>query len=176
MSTFSSISSRLIDGASGTSIAIHRSRAQLPSSRAAARREGADRYFTGKKCRRGHLAERYTSTANCSVCAVAYSRRMRNEASEEQLRRWRRSGSLRRKYGLTVEQVDEMEAQQKSRCAVCLEEFSETPFVDHCHKTGAVRSLLCRGCNTAIGHAQENPQLLRALADYLEWHSRRIAS
>lgn len=43
--------------------------------------------------------------------------------------------------------------------------------IDHCHVTGAVRGLLCNGCNTALGKANDDPHLLRAMADYLELRS-----
>lgn len=53
-------------------------------------------------------------------------------------------------------------------CAVCT---SQTKLVvDHDHVTGLVRSLLCAGCNSAIGHARESAETLRALALYLEKH------
>jgi len=40
--------------------------------------------------------------------------------------------------------------------------------VDHCHDSGAVRGVLCSGCNTALGMVKDDPRRLRALADYLE--------
>jgi len=41
--------------------------------------------------------------------------------------------------------------------------------VDHVHdNTQRVRGLLCNHCNLAIGHARDNPEILRALADYVE--------
>jgi hypothetical protein len=39
---------------------------------------------------------------------------------------------------------------------------------DHCHKTGRFRGWLCSGCNFAIGNADEDPTILRKLAEYLE--------
>lgn len=39
--------------------------------------------------------------------------------------------------------------------------------IDHCHTTGAVRALLCNGCNSAIGMMKENPETLIAAAAYL---------
>lgn len=40
--------------------------------------------------------------------------------------------------------------------------------IDHCHDSGDVRGVLCHGCNTSIGLVGERPDVLRALADYLE--------
>lgn len=45
-------------------------------------------------------------------------------------------------------------------------------YVDHDHTTGRVRRLLCRGCNTALGGAGDNPAVLRRLADLQEQYER----
>jgi len=97
--------------------------------------------------------------------------------------RWRRNNpgkyaaalrkhDLKRHYGLTPEQWDEIFTSQGSKCAGC---GSTHPRIktgkwstDHCHSTGRVRGILCRGCNSAIGHAMDSPVTLRTLADYLE--------
>jgi hypothetical protein len=53
-------------------------------------------------------------------------------------------------------------------CAICCEPFERTPHVDHCHKTGSFRGLLCTRCNTAIGLLRDSPDLARAAARYLD--------
>ena len=84
------------------------------------------------------------------------------------------AGYLRRAYGITVADYDRMLADQGGKCGnpACP---STTPgkgkerwCVDHNHTTGEVRGLLCHGCNTAAGLAQDHPDVLRGLADYLE--------
>ena len=40
--------------------------------------------------------------------------------------------------------------------------------IDHCHKTGVVRGMLCGNCNFLLGHANDSPEILRKAADYLE--------
>lgn len=84
---------------------------------------------------------------------------------------WVRRFATLASYGLTEEDYNAMLRAQENRCAACERESWEVKrglFVDHCHKTGRVRGLLCSNCNTAIGLASDDPARLRALADYLD--------
>ena len=77
-----------------------------------------------------------------------------------------------RRYGLTVEEFRAMLARQADLCAICGGPWrgwnGQNPHIDHCHKTGKVRGLLCASCNSAIGRFGDDPALLRRAADYLE--------
>jgi len=77
---------------------------------------------------------------------------------------------LKCKYVLTVEQYENMIMRQKGLCAICGMKM-EKPFVDHDHKTGLVRALLCIQCNGVIGHARDNVVILKRAIDYLTAHS-----
>jgi hypothetical protein len=62
---------------------------------------------------------------------------------------------------------------QEGKCAICRHGFDGTvparnAMVDHDHTTGKVRSLLCRRCNSMIGMAREQVEVLRAAIEYLE--------
>jgi len=59
--------------------------------------------------------------------------------------------SLMRKYGLKLEDIDRMLIEQQFACKLCHNPFTSTPFVDHDHKTGRIRGLLCNVCNLGIG-------------------------
>ena len=48
-----------------------------------------------------------------------------------------------------------------------LREQNKAYRLDHCHKSGAVRGLLCLNCNTMIGHAHDDPAKLESGARYL---------
>jgi hypothetical protein len=76
-----------------------------------------------------------------------------------------------RKYSLTLEQFDGMFAAQGGRCTICLRR--RKLVVDHDHKTGKVRALLCDPCNTVLGFIEDNPARLRSAARYLEKHGVR---
>jgi hypothetical protein len=86
-----------------------------------------------------------------------------------------RERKLERVYGLTAEDMMCMLAAQKNRCAVCGTPFALTKLnVDHCHRTGKVRGLLCGGCNRAAGQIGDDPERLRKLLAYVERHRRAI--
>lgn len=56
-----------------------------------------------------------------------------------------------------------------THCEVCKREAAGRHMHwDHCWMSGRFRGYLCHGCNTTLGHAEDNPAILRALADYLE--------
>ncbi len=82
-----------------------------------------------------------------------------------------RAGHLRRSYGMGIEEYNQMFESQRGLCAICHK--SGQLHVDHDHNTGAVRALLCRQCNTGIGHLSDSPERLRAAADYLDRHGSK---
>ena len=85
----------------------------------------------------------------------------------------RREKVIRSKYGLTLADYDALLGSQGGGCAICgrTEEPGQPgrPLpVDHDHKTGRIRGILCGLCNKAIGQMLDNPELLRRAARYLE--------
>lgn len=81
-----------------------------------------------------------------------------------------RRSRLRNYYGITLDQWNVLFDTQGMACAGC---GVDTPgardwHTDHCHTTGAVRGILCRGCNLALGHVCDNSETLHNLARYLE--------
>jgi hypothetical protein len=77
-----------------------------------------------------------------------------------------RTHHLKRNYGLTEAERDAMIASQRGLCAICLDALPV--HVDHCHKTGRVRGVLCFNCNSAIGKLGDDPDAVRRAAAYLE--------
>jgi len=77
-------------------------------------------------------------------------------------------------YGLTEDDYVVLLEQQNGLCAVCKEASEKTLEVDHNHETGAVRGLVCHSCNAGMGSLRDDPELLRAAADYLEKAGVRI--
>ncbi|MEU6027833.1 endonuclease VII domain-containing protein [Streptomyces tauricus] len=80
-----------------------------------------------------------------------------------------RQGHLKRQYGMTEAERDEMVAPQMGLCVICLK--APAVHVDHCHETGRVRGVLCFNCNSAIGKLGDDPDAVRRAAAYLEGSS-----
>jgi hypothetical protein len=80
--------------------------------------------------------------------------------------RFRRS-RIKSLYGASVD-YDALFAQQGGVCRVCRKSFEERLCIDHNHRTGRVRGLLCRGCNWGLGNFKEDPKAMRAAADLME--------
>lgn len=80
---------------------------------------------------------------------------------------------LRKNFGITIEQYEQMLLEQQNLCAICQSPSEGQALgVDHNHHTGQVRALLCSQCNFGLGHFKENPALLHAAVAYLEhWNA-----
>lgn len=78
-----------------------------------------------------------------------------------------------KKYGITLEEYNQMFANQGYRCAICGSDDSKSKLdfcVDHCHNTGKVRGILCHGCNKGIGYFEDNLNNLESAIKYLQGH------
>ncbi|HSH60575.1 MAG TPA: endonuclease VII domain-containing protein [Acidimicrobiales bacterium] len=94
------------------------------------------------------------------------TRRRRRELPE--VKRRERAAHLMRKFGITVEQYEEMLAIQGGGCAICGRRPGKISLhVDHDHETGRIRGCLCFRCNNALGDFADNGDWLVAAANYL---------
>lgn len=110
-----------------------------------------------KKCAAARVAAYYAANAKYRAASKARA------AAQGPKTPWKsRVDSLKFKYGITHEQYEEMEKAQDHKCALCRSpEIGRTGKsgkwkagfwnVDHCHKTGKVRGLLCHTCNVRLG-------------------------
>lgn len=88
---------------------------------------------------------------------------------------WRQY-ALRKRFQLTTAEYDKMFHAQNGVCAICKKKEVDRSklgklkwlSVDHCHKTGMIRGLLCRKCNAAIGMMDESAALMTRAAEYLQ--------
>ena len=80
-----------------------------------------------------------------------------------------RTYHLTRRYGITAAEADHMLRKQEGLCAIC--RAAPAAHVDHDHATGKVRALLCFNCNGGLGQFKDDPDVLRAAADYVRFHT-----
>lgn len=117
----------------------------------------------------------YCRTCTREVTSSWYRRigkLVRQKAHKENPKKHRqeqRDNCLKRKYGLTEIDYQNMLAVQAGKCCIC-GEIMALPFIDHCHKTGKVRGLLCQLCNLFLGSARESINNLRSAICYLAKH------
>lgn len=75
-----------------------------------------------------------------------------------------------KRFDLTIEDYDKLYKLQNGCCAICnkhSDEFGKNHAVDHDHKTGKIRGLLCLHCNTALGHLREDLNIISKAYEYL---------
>ena len=87
---------------------------------------------------------------------------------------WISSRKLKHAYGILLEDYIRMETEQDFKCAICKKQNLDGKrlYVDHNHDTGKVRALLCRKCNSILGYADENIDILKSSIEYLQLHNR----
>lgn len=83
----------------------------------------------------------------------------------------------RQRYGLEPGDVEAMLAAQEYECAnpACNARLDRSSPIDHDHRTGEIRAMLCHHCNKALGLGRDDPEILRGLAAYLEERAPSIS-
>jgi hypothetical protein len=127
-------------------------------------------------CRIANLAEGYLNPKWPRATPegrAAYAKAYR-EANREALR----DTYIRRVFGIDLAVYTQKLMQQKGVCAICKQPEINTfrgrvraLAIDHDHRTGAIRDLLCYNCNNILGQCNDDPDRLRACIDYLERHA-----
>jgi len=106
------------------------------------------------------------------VCQACYAREWRRKNKDKA-----KNNDLKKEYGITLAQYEEMEVSQDFKCAICGKSEQDICnkkgavrrlAVDHCHTTGKIRGLLCRGCNQGLGNFKDTIQYLQKAIDYLQ--------
>ncbi len=78
-----------------------------------------------------------------------------------------RDPNREKRFGLEAGQYATMVQEQDGKCKIC-KESSQTLCVDHNHKTGVVRGLLCPSCNKGLGFFKDSVDLLNSAIAYLK--------
>ncbi len=91
--------------------------------------------------------------------------------ADPEWRKAHRGRYVKRKYGITMEELEAIVESQNHQCCIC-----KVPVdcivsnVDHCHKTGKVRGVLCLKCNSGIGLLQDSVEVVESALRYLKAH------
>jgi hypothetical protein len=96
----------------------------------------------------------------CKTCSTLYSK------TEKALKR-KRKYKLKYYFNTTPEIYEEIYKKQDGKCAICETTVDGFLCVDHCHKTGNIRGLLCKLCNLGIGNLKDDTNLLTKAITYL---------
>ncbi len=110
-----------------------------------------------------------------------YASRYRNknrEAIRARMNAWNKANkdkrkhyALKEKYDLSLEEYNQMLSDQGGCCKICNRHsslFKKALNVDHCHKTGKIRGLLCKDCNLLLGKVRDDISVLEKAITYLK--------
>ncbi len=117
------------------------------------------------KCLRNPDGLRY----HCRLCANKIDREYYARSQKRRFSQF--AFYIKRRHGVTSEQYGEVLKLQKGVCAICGKlnpNKNRRLALDHCHTNGQFRGLLCGKCNIGIGQFNDNANLLRKAALYIE--------
>jgi len=81
-----------------------------------------------------------------------------------------RNSHITIKYGINIEQEQDIKLKQNNKCPICKAELGAgyKTHIDHSHTTGEIRGILCHACNVLLGHARESAEILQSAVKYLK--------
>lgn len=88
------------------------------------------------------------------------------ENNPDRLKYLSRKNGLERKYGITIDDWNVMFSSQNGKCKICNTSGIRL-VVDHCHKSGNVRMLLCDQCNKGLGCFKDDPELMKRASEVI---------
>lgn len=112
-----------------------------------------------------NMASRDKLNCACKRC-VAY-----RQACKPRTRQQQRHSDLKRQYGITLREYNDLLKKQKGGCALCgktSKQQGKALAVDHNHKTNKIRGILCSKCNTGIGMLGDTYAQVAKAAKYLK--------
>ncbi len=118
---------------------------------------------------------------NCRDCSHQIGslwKKKNSEHSKQTCKTWRLNNPLKTKLtawksngiSTNIIEYERLLSTQENRCAICnipREQLTTDLALDHCHKTGKVRGLLCQKCNRGLGHFKDNIELIKKAINYL---------
>jgi len=120
-----------------------------------------------------HKKEEYRLTGKGKKYdGISYTKEYKNKWAQKPCSKLKaKEYRLKKDYGITMEQYNQMLINQKECCAICNKhqnQLKKKLDIDHNHETGKIRGLLCNPCNQAIGLLKDNSELLQSAINYLK--------
>lgn len=132
-----------------------------------------------------------TALRKCSVCDASFAQSQMSKSCPSRCKecvknyhdewvrknpnpyeRSKRRHHVMRKYGVTLEHVEQTIAQQGGVCGICRTEKIDVRgyrnHIDHCHESGEFRGVLCFSCNAGLGNFKDDIAKLKFAISYLE--------
>jgi hypothetical protein len=145
------------------------------------------KYYFGTVCKKNHIygntnppkSLRYWASGSCVECDKLYALSDRGKqagikyrTSEKAKKRFK-NYSINRNYGISLEDKIKILNEQNNKCLICKQIMTkeENICIDHNHKTGEVRGLLCRRCNACLGWYEQNKEDVN---DYIDRNGGEI--
>jgi hypothetical protein len=125
-----------------------------------------------KEIEHGTVTGYANSKCRCERCREKWAEYTRLQRADKA-----RAKRYSTKYDLSLDQYFEMVLRQGNRCGVCRrpqENFERDFFVDHDHQTGAVRGLLCPGCNAGLGLLGDSADGVMNALEYLRQYQQPV--
>lgn len=119
----------------------------------------------------------------CRVCYNKWLRHTNPDYRKQVNAAWRRlakvnpkvkrqakSRSIKHRYGITLDEYEAMLVKQNNRCYMCQHMFtsSKSTHLDHNHRTGAIRRMLCSRCNHIVGYVENYADRIDKAKKYLK--------
>ena len=129
-------------------------------------------FYKEKRVKDGHMRR-------CKIChckaTEKYRKQNLNLYAKASKKHWEKLSENKRhsrwlnRYGITKNKYEEMYKLQNGLCLICKQQCSsgQNLSVDHCHKTGKVRGLLCKKCNSALGMLNDDISYFENAIAYL---------
>lgn len=114
---------------------------------------------------------------DCRLCRLKREKELYHKYPNRKMTN--KNSQLKKVFGISINKYFEMQNKQENKCAICLKESGEIDkkygkirdlVVDHNHKTGKIRELLCGPCNRALGGFKENVETLKNAIKYIKKH------
>lgn len=103
----------------------------------------------------------------CKKCENERSKIKYSDPDQREKAKYRQ---IKNNYGLTKEQYLQMLVTQHNQCKICEAKLlnDKNTHIDHCHKTGKIRGVLCKSCNHLLGNLKDDLTLINKIIQYLK--------